>query len=201
MANILVSSLSIIKVKFEINWLVFVTLCSPSIIYPKSMKLETDVLILYFESELLTSIDHVSLESFNTGFAWAALAFRYVTRIHEASIPIYLTKDRAKNPSILYIWQPALRRPLLRYLFQHFLIKIFPMKTTWHLRSWCSKSFARPTKCYATSIIPIPVKSLSYFNFITLPPTCKKLFVYTQEILLVHSNARAVAEIQFNHLA
>lgn len=66
------------------------------------MKLETDVLILYSESELLTSIDHVSLESSNTGFAWAALAFRHVTTIHEASILICLTKDTAKNPSILY---------------------------------------------------------------------------------------------------
>lgn len=67
------------------------------------MKLETDVLILYFESELLTSIDHVSLKSSNTGFAWVALAFRYVTTIHEASILIYLTKDTAKNPSILCV--------------------------------------------------------------------------------------------------
>lgn len=67
------------------------------------MKLETDVLILYFESELLTSIDHVSLKSSNTGFAWVALAFRYVATIHEASILIYLTKDTAKNPSILCV--------------------------------------------------------------------------------------------------
>jgi len=67
------------------------------------MKLETDVLILYIESELLTSIDHVTLESSNTGFAWAALAFRHVTTILEANILIYLTKDAAKNPSILCV--------------------------------------------------------------------------------------------------
>lgn len=65
------------------------------------MKLETDVLILYFESELLTSIDHVSLESSNTGFAWEAFAFRHVTTNHDASILIYLTKYIAKNLSIL----------------------------------------------------------------------------------------------------
>ena len=78
-------------------------MCSPPSYPPKSTKLETDVLILYFESKLLTSIDHVSLESSNTGFVWAALAFRHVTTIHEASILIYLTKDTAKNPSILYV--------------------------------------------------------------------------------------------------
>lgn len=123
------------------------------------MKLETDVLILYFESELLTSIDHVSLESSNTGFAWAALAFRHVTTIHEASILIYLTKDTAKNPSILYVWQAALSHPMLRYLLWHFLIKIFPVKSPWHLRGLGSEFFARPTKHYATSITLIPVKS------------------------------------------
>lgn len=158
------------------------------------MKLETDVLILYFESELLTSIDHVSLESSNTGFAWAALAFRHVTRIHEASILIYLTKDTAKNPSILYVWQAALSHPMPRYLLWHFLIKIFPTKTLWHLRDRCSEIFCQANKTLCMSIIPIPVKSKLSF-WCHHPPTCKKnpkqTFVYIQKIFLVCSNPRA----------
>lgn len=139
MVNVWVSMLYmfIVKVKFEINWSVFVTLkyCVPPPPYfPKCMKLETDVLILYFESELLTSIDHVSLESSNAGFAWEAFTFKHVTTIHDASILIYLTNDIAKNLSILYVWLTALSYPMLRYLLWHFLIKVFPMQIPWYLR-------------------------------------------------------------------
>lgn len=166
------------------------------------MKLETDVLILYFESELLTSIDHVSLESSNTGFAWAALAFRHVTRIHEVSILIYLTKDTAKNLSILYVWQAALSHPMPRYLLWHFLIKIFSTKTLWHLRGRCSEFFARLTKHYATSIVPIPVKSKLCFTLMVPSSShMQTIVVYTQKVLLDYGNPRAAAEIQFNHLA
>lgn len=164
------------------------------------MKLETDVLILYFESELLTSIDHVSLESSNTGFAWAALAFRHVTAIHEASILIYLTKDTAKNPSISCVWQAALSHPMLRYLLWHFLIKFFPMKTPWHLRGRASEFFTRPTKHYASGISLISVKSKRHLPVPSSSHT-QKSFVYTQMILLVHSSSRAAAEIQFHLLA
>lgn len=177
-------------------------MCSPPSLSPKSMKLETDVLILYFESELLTSIDHVSLESSNTGFAWAALAFRHVTRIHEVSILIYLTKDTAKNLSILYVWQAALSHPMPRYLLWHFLIKIFSTKTLWHLRGRCSEFFARLTKHYATSIVPIPVESKLCFTLMVPSSShMQTIVVYTQKILLDYGNPRAAAEIQFNHLA
>ena len=164
------------------------------------MKLETDVLILYIESELLTSIDHVTLESSNTGFAWAALAFRHVTTILEANILIYLTKDAAKNPSILCVWQAAMSHPILRCLLWHFLIKIFPMKTPWHLSGWGSEFFARPTKHHSTNTILIPVKSEIHL-LVPSSSHMQKSFVYAQKILLVYSSSRATAEFQFHHLA
>lgn len=158
------------------------------------MKLETDVLILYFESELLTSIDHVSLKSSNTGFAWVALAFRYVTTIHEASILIYLTKDTAKNPSILCVWQAALSHPMLRYLLWHFLIKIFPMKTPWCLREWHSGFWffffckANKALCLYPNY-PNPCQKWKYtFQSIILPHV-KRICLYVKNLVVCTANA------------
>lgn len=169
------------------------------------MKLETDVLILYFESELLTSIDHVSLKSSNTGFAWVALAFRYVTTIHEASILIYLTKDTAKNPSILCVWQAALSHPMLRYLLWHFLIKIFPMKTPWCLREWHSGFWFFFFLQSQQSFMPLSQLSQSLSKVkihipVHHPPTCKTHLFICKKFSSVYSKRRP-AEIQFNYLS